>query len=101
MLYSIGPDMVDAVDELTQAITPAKKSQWLASAPKDWANESFAIARAPSTRYCAMNGPTCDLSNVSVTISEEYLNANEPVVKEQLLKAGVRLAQLLDMALDR
>jgi hypothetical protein len=33
-----------------------------------------------------------------VTISAEYLAANEPVVKEQLQKAGVRLARLLDTA---
>jgi hypothetical protein len=32
-------------------------------------------------------------------IGAEYLDANEPVVKQQLQKAGVRLARLLDMAL--
>lgn len=101
VLYSIGPDTSDAVDVLIQAITPEKKAQWLASTPKDWANESFAIARAPSTGYCVMNESACDPLMASVIISEEYLKANEPVVKEQLLKASVRLADLLDSALDR
>lgn len=101
VLYSIGPDTLDAVDELVQAITPEKKAQWVASTPKEWANESFAIARKPSTGYCIINGSTCDRSMASVTISEEYLKANEPVVKEQLLKASVRLAYLLDSALLR
>lgn len=82
-------------------ITSEKSAQWLASTPKDWANESFAIARAPSTGYCVMNGSTCEPPKASVTISEEYLAANEAVIKEQLLKASVRLAHLLDTALDR
>ena len=34
----------------------------------------------------------------TVTITAEYLDANEPVVKEQLQKAGVRLARVLDAA---
>jgi hypothetical protein len=32
-------------------------------------------------------------------IDADYLDANEAVVKEQLLKAGIRLARLLDTAL--
>ncbi|MCA1544154.1 S1/P1 nuclease [Bradyrhizobium sp. NBAIM32] len=101
VLYSIGPDWADAADELIQAMTPEEKSQWLSSTPKNWATESFAIARALSTGYCVMSGPSCDPPKASVTISEEYLATNEPVVKKQLLKAGVRLAQLLDLALGR
>jgi hypothetical protein len=34
----------------------------------------------------------------SVTISVEYLDANEAVVKEQLKKSGARLARVLDTA---
>jgi hypothetical protein len=33
-----------------------------------------------------------------VTNQSAYLETNEPVVKEQLQKAGVRLARLLDVA---
>jgi hypothetical protein len=33
-----------------------------------------------------------------VTIGPKYLDANAPIVMEQLQKAGVRLAQLLDIA---
>lgn len=37
-------------------------------------------------------------SNVGVLIGAEYLEANEPAVKEQLQKAAVRLARVLDVA---
>jgi hypothetical protein len=33
-----------------------------------------------------------------MTIGADYLDANEAVVKEQLQKAGVRLARVLDAA---
>ena len=54
--------------------------------------------RSCETGYCEMHGPSCDLPAGNVTISAEYLAANEPLVKEQLQKAGVRLARLLDEA---
>jgi hypothetical protein len=34
-----------------------------------------------------------------VKINQAYIEANVPVVKEQLQKAGIRLAHLLDEAL--
>lgn len=42
--YAIGPDASEAVTDLLAAITPEMKAQWNASVPRDWANESFAIA---------------------------------------------------------
>jgi hypothetical protein len=80
------------------AITPELKARWGASEPRDWANESFAISESVKTGYCAMHGSSCDpLNGSNVTITAEYLDANEPRVKEQLQKAGVRLARLLDI----
>lgn len=45
-----------------------------------------------------MHGGSCDQPEGSIEISAEYLTANEPVVRQQLQKAGVRLARLLDQA---
>ena len=73
----------------------------LASEPRDWANESFTISEAAKTGYCAMHGDRCDMPAGRVTIGDEYLDANEPVVKEQLQKAGVRLARVLDAAFGK
>ena len=98
VLYSVGPDVSEAATDLLAVITPEIKAEWNASVPRDWANESFAIAEAPQTMYCAMRGSSCDMTNSGLDISAQYLDANEPVVKQQLQKAGVRLAHLLDTA---
>ena len=38
------------------------------------------------------------MTSGALNIGAQYLDANESVVKEQLQKAGVRLARLLDTA---
>jgi hypothetical protein len=37
----------------------------------------------------------------SVTIDQSYIDANVPFIREQLQKAGVRLAHLLDAVLRK
>jgi hypothetical protein len=81
------------------AVTPDMLNQWTNSAPRDWANETFAIAKAPATRYCVMHGPSCDPTAESFVITTEYLESNKLVVRRQLQKAAVRLARMLDTAL--
>jgi hypothetical protein len=98
VLYAVGPDVSEAATDLLASITPKMKAQWNASFPRDWANESFAIAEAAGTMYCGMHGPSCDITTSDLNITDQYLDANEPVVKQQLEKAGVRLAGLLDAA---
>jgi hypothetical protein len=48
---AVGTDVADAVDELEDAITPEMITKWTASDPREWANESFAIAEAVKTGY--------------------------------------------------
>jgi nuclease S1 len=94
---AIGTDVAAAATELIDAITPAMTAKWTASDhPKDWANESFAIAEAARTEYCTRHGASCDAGSGQVTIDTAYLTTNEPLVKEQIQKAGVRLSRLLD-----
>jgi hypothetical protein len=99
VLYALGADIPEAVADLLETMTPDLEEKWVASKPRDWANESFAISESIKTGYCVMRELSCDPSAQFVTIGTEYLDANAPVVKEQLLKAGVRLAHLLDIAL--
>jgi hypothetical protein len=74
-------------------------TKWNASDPREWANESFAIAEAVTTGYCVMHASSCDQPNPAhVTVDAAYLETNKRVVKEQLQKAGVRLARILDTA---
>ena len=96
--YTVGPDASDAATDLLSAISPEARTRWAASEPRDWADKSFAVSEAVKTGYCVMHGPSCDAGVGIVSIGADYLNANEPVLKEQLQKAGVRLAGILDTA---
>jgi hypothetical protein len=98
VLFAVGPDISEAVTELIGGITSEMRERWASSEPRDWANESFAISKAVTTGYCEMRGDSCDVPRNSVTIGAEYLVANEPIVKEQLQKAAVRLARVLNSA---
>jgi S1/P1 Nuclease len=60
-----------------------------------------AVSEAVKTVYCVMHGSSCDAGVGSVSIGADYMDANEPVVKEQLQKAGVRLARILDKAFGK
>jgi hypothetical protein len=84
--------------DLTDAITPEMITKWNASDPRDWANESFALSENAKTQYCVMHTSSCDKPAGDVQINAENLTTNEPIVKQQLQKAGVRLAHLLDIA---
>jgi hypothetical protein len=95
---AVGTDVDQAATDLIDSITAAEITKWKASDPRDWANESFSLAEAVTTKYCEKHGSSCDLPQGNVDINSEYLKNNEPIVKEQLQKAGVRLARLLDIA---
>jgi hypothetical protein len=98
---AVGADVGEAATELMKSITPAKIQSWTQTGPKDWANESFAIAEQLQTKYCTQQGASCNKPTGKVTIDASYVAANAPVVREQLQKAGVRLAQMLDAALSK
>jgi hypothetical protein len=44
---------------------------------------------------------SCDHSSGKVQIDAAYVEANTPIIREQLQKSGVRLAHLLDAALGK
>jgi hypothetical protein len=101
VLKAVGEDVGGAATELMKTITPARIESWTHSAPMDWANESFAIAEQARTEYCVRHGTSCDQPSGKVNIDAAYVAVNTPIVGEQLQKAGVRLAHLLDTALGK
>jgi hypothetical protein len=101
VLRAVGEDVNEAATELMKTITPARIESWTHSAPMDWANESFAIAEQARTEYCIRQGASCEHPSGKVKIDAAYVAVNTPIVREQLQKAGVRLAHLLDAALGK
>jgi len=98
VMEAVGDNVQDAATKLLAAITTEQIQAWTQSDPKQWANESFKITESVQTKYCVKHGNSCDKPSVSVRIDQAYIDANVPIVKEQLQKAGIRLAHLLDKA---
>jgi hypothetical protein len=89
----------DAATALVSSISPKQAQMWRQSGPRQWANESFEITESVQTKYCEMHGNSCDQPSGTVKIDQSYIDRNVPIVREQLQKAGIRLAALLDKAL--
>ncbi|MBI3758710.1 MAG: S1/P1 nuclease [Deltaproteobacteria bacterium] len=91
---------MDDQDQLTAdlitAITPANKLAWSQGAPDDWALESH--DKAVSVAY--KNVPKRAGRRLP-TLDESYEAAADPVVTEQLQKAGFRLAMVLNQAIGQ
>jgi|SRR5262245_28042799 len=97
---TIGDDDVSAAAaQLLSSAAPAMIEDWQSSEPRDWADESFAIAEDAKTGYCEQQEDSCELPPSShANVDAAYVERNTAIVHERLLKAGVRLAHLLDQA---
>ena len=91
----------DVVRELQREITREQMRDWMHGDVLRWANDSYWIARKKAYRWSngenlpyKWTGPGMDLT------SANYIDAQMPIVREQLQKAGVRLAGLLNSAFD-
>jgi hypothetical protein len=99
VLKAVGSDVSAAATDLLKTVTPAKTEEWTqASNPRDWANESLAITRGSATKYCVREGSSCNLPSGEVDVDAGYVQRNVSIVRQQLAKAAVRLAHLLDAA---
>jgi hypothetical protein len=90
-LFRTLPGEDELLATLEQAITPDLAAAWSNGTMEQWAGESFALAQ--STAYgllpTAANGET-------VHLGSWYSLTAQPVIEEQLEKAGVRLAVVLN-----
>jgi hypothetical protein len=98
---AVGSNPQKAASDLLATLKPEQAKLWASSKPRDWVNETFAVAEATATGYCVRHGNSCDPVGGEITITAGYEKENIPVVREQLLKAGVRLAYVLDIALTK
>jgi hypothetical protein len=80
--------------QLIADVTDAQRAQWAAGGAADWARESFEVAKHHSYGLLpAADGPN------HYTLSASYIADATMVTREQLSKAGVRLALVLNRAL--
>lgn len=91
---ALGADDAAVANTLIAQITPAQQSQWRQGVTAGWAQESFQIAR--SEVYGRLPAPQADGTYV---LDSAYVANAEQIVRQQLSKAGVRLAMVLNNAL--
>jgi hypothetical protein len=86
----------DFATRLRDEIAEDQKLQWSKGSVRDWVWDSHSVA--VDTVYRFANGeplPPRDRAPVELT-EINYAKANRPIVREQLKKGGVRLAQFLN-----
>lgn len=107
----IGSDYAQIAAKLGGEITSRQRASWKFDSVVEWANESYQITISPATEYCTQQQGACWYSVDNMMIdkgerqrklvaSEQYLTAHKETIERRLKQAGVRLAALLDAALN-
>jgi hypothetical protein len=92
-------------------VTDQDRATWRASTPADWANESFTISVRPEVGYCVGTDGGCWYDTAkerldegeperTVVVDQSYVERHTRIVRDRLVKAGVRLGGLLNRALE-
>lgn len=91
---ALGSDENAIAQRLIAHISPAQRAQWSSGSTRDWAFESFQLAR--SDAYGRLPPP---LTDGTYRLDPSYVANAQQVVGLQLSRAGVRLAAMLNRAL--
>lgn len=90
----LGPRPERVARELSRTIGPVQRRDWSRGTPSDWARESYVVARTRT--YAGLPGPGDDGRR---SLTPAYVADATQTAKQQLCKAGVRLAWVLNTAL--
>jgi hypothetical protein len=81
--------IAEVADTLAKTITPKQRKEWAVGAAEQWVNESHGIAVEKIYATVVADGDPPKLG-------ADYVNASTPVVAEQIKRARVRLAAILN-----
>lgn len=107
----IGNDYIEVAGELRADLTDRDRARWKFDSPVEWANESYQITISPNVQYCTQKQDACwyDGNNMllnpgetwrNVAVTKRYTARHRKTVETRLKQAGVRLAALLNSALE-
>ena len=86
---------------LVRVYSAAERAKLANGSPADWAGESWTIAKT-FVYPQAFGAATCTgHHSAPVDITQAQIDAGAPVARARLVQAGLRLARMLDAALDR
>ena len=97
--------------EWSLAAGDGERAAWISSAPWMWSAESYAITLRPELGYCVMVQTACQYSSTlmswsngqprrGVQIDDAYMDRAMPIIQRRITQAGIRLAHLINLALD-
>ena len=112
--FGSGPsiDQVRALAaEWSLQVGDAERAAWLSTRPWQWSAESYVVSLIPATGYCVLVAEACQYAATeptwaegqprrNVQIDSAYMDMAMPVIQRRITQAGVRLAHLLNLALD-
>jgi hypothetical protein len=90
----LGANETEIAQRLIAKITASERAKWSSGTPADWAMESFSLAKSHAYGLLPA-ASTVD----HYELSSAYVSDATTVTAEQLSKAGVRLAYVLNRAL--
>jgi nuclease S1 len=99
LVQRLGNDSRAVGASLNKQITKARADDWSKGTPTDWAKESFRQAKNVVYNFADTQQFFDDHGNKGVRLDASYDNRALPVVRDQLSKAGVRLAAVLNNTL--
>ena len=92
---------IDSAPAMVRVYSPAERARLAGGTVADWASESWAIAKTFIYPQ-AFGGAVCKGHHSGpVAISQRQIDAATPIARERLVRAGLRLARVLDEALGR
>jgi S1/P1 Nuclease len=91
----LGASDSDIANKLIAHITEAERARWSSGTPLDWALETYAVSKQHA--YALLPAPS---GGSRYELSQAYVEDATRVTAEQLSKAGVRLASMLNHALE-
>jgi S1/P1 Nuclease len=97
VVAALGPSAAQIADKLDASLGAAEIRNWSRGTPHSWALDTFEVGRRDV--YALPSLPTCQ-NRGSVALSGEYQAQARKDAALQLLKAAVRLAAVLNTALE-
>ena len=101
LVERLGRDPAKAAVALARSITREQLRRWSTGSTADWAEESHQSAKSVAYDFSGEASFVDDHGGEGLRLDAAYEARALPVVREQLSKAGVRLAALLNTALKR
>jgi hypothetical protein len=92
LIHHLGGSDREWVERIERMVTPQKIEAWSWGTVEDWADESL---RAAKLAYSDPQGSPAPLAS-GTRLGEDYVKFSDPILREQMARAGIRLANELN-----